>query len=56
MDELFIPVKCPFKFNPLHDMESLWWIATWTLYYHVDQEGSWRSSEQITQFHKLFPG
>ncbi|KAI6016905.1 hypothetical protein BKA83DRAFT_4329397 [Pisolithus microcarpus] len=46
---------CPFKFNPLHDMESLWWTATWTLYYHVDQEGSQPSSEQITQFHELFP-
>ncbi|KAI6140067.1 hypothetical protein EDD17DRAFT_1499893 [Pisolithus thermaeus] len=21
----------PFRFNPLHDMESVWWIATWTL-------------------------
>ncbi|KAI5993511.1 hypothetical protein EDD15DRAFT_2576181 [Pisolithus albus] len=47
---------CPFKFNPLHDMESLWWIATWSLYYHVDQKGGWPSSEQITQFYKLFPG
>ncbi|KAI6016852.1 hypothetical protein PISMIDRAFT_643355 [Pisolithus microcarpus 441] len=56
MDKLFTLVKCLFKFNPLHDMESLWWIATWTLYYHVDQEGGWRSSEQIMQFHKLFPG
>ncbi|KAI5993501.1 hypothetical protein EDD15DRAFT_897434 [Pisolithus albus] len=46
----------PFRFNPLHDMESLWWIATWTLYYHVDQKGGRPSSEQITQFHKLFPG
>ncbi|KIK17954.1 hypothetical protein PISMIDRAFT_210660 [Pisolithus microcarpus 441] len=58
-----VTVKAPgedrnllFKFNPLHDMESLWWIATWTLYYHVDQEGGRPSSEQIMQFHKLFPG
>ncbi|KAI5993499.1 hypothetical protein EDD15DRAFT_2518820 [Pisolithus albus] len=48
--------ECPFRFNPLHDMESLWWIATWTLFYHVDQKGDRPSSEQITQFHKLFPG
>ncbi|KAI5993491.1 hypothetical protein EDD15DRAFT_2548104, partial [Pisolithus albus] len=47
---------CPFKFNPLHDMESLWWIATWTLFYHVDQKGCRPSSEQITEFYKLFPG
>ncbi|KAI5993476.1 hypothetical protein EDD15DRAFT_895160 [Pisolithus albus] len=62
---LFAPIRvkapgedrnwCPFKFNPLHDMESLWWTATWTLYYHVDQEGSQPSSEQITQLHELFP-
>ncbi|KAI5993508.1 hypothetical protein EDD15DRAFT_899602 [Pisolithus albus] len=44
-----------FKINPLHDMESLWWIATWTLFYHVDQKGGRPSSEQITQFHELFP-
>ncbi|KAI5993487.1 hypothetical protein EDD15DRAFT_896386 [Pisolithus albus] len=48
--------KYPFRFNPLHDMESLWWIATWTLYYPVDQKGSRPSSEQITQFRELFPG
>ncbi|KAI5993483.1 hypothetical protein EDD15DRAFT_2438059 [Pisolithus albus] len=62
---LFAPVtvKAPgedrnslFKFNPLHDMESLWWIATWTLYYRVDQKGCRPSSEQIKQFYQLFPG
>ncbi|KAI6111275.1 hypothetical protein F5141DRAFT_1046996 [Pisolithus sp. B1] len=46
----------PFRFNPLHDMESLWWIATWTLYHHVDQEAGRPSTEQIDAFHKLFPG
>ncbi|KAI5993464.1 hypothetical protein EDD15DRAFT_2166882, partial [Pisolithus albus] len=55
-DELFDPVEYSFKFNPLHDMESLWWIATWTLYYHVNQKGGRPSSGQITQFHELFPG
>ncbi|KAI5982076.1 hypothetical protein EDD15DRAFT_222502 [Pisolithus albus] len=48
--------ECPFRFNPLHDMESLWWIATWTLYYHVDQKGGRPSSQQITEFYELFPG
>ncbi|KAI6016911.1 hypothetical protein BKA83DRAFT_4329497 [Pisolithus microcarpus] len=46
----------PFKFNPLHDMESLWWIATWTLFYHVDQEGGRPSSQQVANFYELFPG
>ncbi|KAI6032149.1 hypothetical protein PISMIDRAFT_640669, partial [Pisolithus microcarpus 441] len=55
-DELFTPVECLFNFNPLHDMESLWWIAMWILYYHVDQKGGWPSSEQITEFYELFPG
>ncbi|KAI5984940.1 hypothetical protein EDD15DRAFT_2374621 [Pisolithus albus] len=56
-DELELdPVEYSFKFNPLHDMESLWWIATWTLYFHVDQKGGRPSSGQITQFQKLFPG
>ncbi|KAI5993473.1 hypothetical protein EDD15DRAFT_895236 [Pisolithus albus] len=49
-------VECSFRFNPLHDMESLWWIATWTLYYHPDQKGSRPSSEQITELYQLFPG
>ncbi|KAI5992055.1 hypothetical protein EDC04DRAFT_2549348, partial [Pisolithus marmoratus] len=26
------------RFNPLHDMESIWWISMWVLYYHVDQD------------------
>ncbi|KAI5993479.1 hypothetical protein EDD15DRAFT_2576126 [Pisolithus albus] len=54
-DELFTPVEYSFKFNPLHDMESLWWIATWTLYYHVDEQGGRPSSGQITEFYELFP-
>ncbi|KAI5993507.1 hypothetical protein EDD15DRAFT_899625 [Pisolithus albus] len=54
--ELFTPVEYSFKFNPLHDMESLWWIVTWILYYHVDQKGGRPSSEQITEFYELFPG
>ncbi|KAI6110910.1 hypothetical protein EDD16DRAFT_1897766 [Pisolithus croceorrhizus] len=45
-----------FRFNPLHDMESVWWIATWTLYYHVDQDASQPSTEQIDAFYELFPG
>ncbi|KAI5993484.1 hypothetical protein EDD15DRAFT_2529981 [Pisolithus albus] len=55
-DELFDLVQYSFKFNPLHDMESLWWIATWTLYFHVDQKGGRPSPEQIEQFYELFPG
>ncbi|KAI6107333.1 hypothetical protein EV401DRAFT_1892135 [Pisolithus croceorrhizus] len=45
-----------FRFNPLHDMESVWWIATWILYHHVDQEASRPSTKQINSFRELFPG
>ncbi|KAI6144040.1 hypothetical protein BKA82DRAFT_4179732, partial [Pisolithus tinctorius] len=48
--------KFPFKFNPLHDMESLWWIPTWILYRHVDNAGDQRSEAQRKWFQKLFPG
>ncbi|KAI6037177.1 hypothetical protein PISMIDRAFT_688887, partial [Pisolithus microcarpus 441] len=37
-------------------MESLVWIPTWTLYYHVDQECSRPSEDHIRWFHTLFPG
>ncbi|KAI6026735.1 hypothetical protein BKA83DRAFT_4247255 [Pisolithus microcarpus] len=47
--------KCPFRFNPLHDMESLWWIAMWVVYYHAVQAGE-PLSEQVGYLHKLFPG
>ncbi|KAI6006424.1 hypothetical protein EDC04DRAFT_2611445 [Pisolithus marmoratus] len=40
--------EIPFKFNPLHDMESIWWIQVWTLYYHVNQEGRQLSSGKLT--------
>jgi hypothetical protein len=26
-----------FHYNPLHDMESIWWIATWILFCHRDK-------------------
>ncbi|KAI6017652.1 hypothetical protein BKA83DRAFT_211114 [Pisolithus microcarpus] len=53
LDRHFRP---PFRFTPLHDMESLVWIPTWTLYYHVDQERSRPSEDHIRWFHTLFPG
>ncbi|KIN96006.1 hypothetical protein M404DRAFT_33665 [Pisolithus tinctorius Marx 270] len=46
----------PFKFNPLHDMESLWWISIWILYHHVDKAGKQLSEAQKQWFDELFPG
>ncbi|KAI5993447.1 hypothetical protein EDD15DRAFT_2166988 [Pisolithus albus] len=45
--------KLPFKFNRLHDMESLWWIATWALHYHVSggQPAIVRANYAIPQTH-----
>ncbi|KAI6098863.1 hypothetical protein EDD16DRAFT_1226423 [Pisolithus croceorrhizus] len=48
-------IPFPFRFNPLHDVESIWWILVWILYYHVDQQGGQPSSGQVARFHKLFP-
>lgn len=49
-------LQVPFRFNPLHDLESLWWILTWILYHHVDKMDSQPSSGQIACFRQLFPG
>ncbi|KAI5982441.1 hypothetical protein EDD15DRAFT_2324038 [Pisolithus albus] len=46
---------CPFRFNPLHDMESVWWMAMWVVYYHAVQAGE-PLSEQVGYLHELFPG
>ncbi|KAI5997593.1 hypothetical protein EDD15DRAFT_2246630 [Pisolithus albus] len=46
---------CLFRFNPLHDMESVWWMAMWVVYYHAVQAGE-PLSEQLEYLHKLFPG
>jgi len=48
--------KIPFTYNPLHDLESLWWIQAWLLHFYVDQEGRDRSTEQSANYHSLFPG
>lgn len=45
-----------FRFNPLHDMESLWWIHVWILYCHVGQKGDRRSPSQEMLYQALFPG
>ncbi|KAI6000173.1 hypothetical protein F5J12DRAFT_951389 [Pisolithus orientalis] len=51
-NEVYSP---PFRFNPLHNMESLWWIQMCILYYHVDQpHGQW-SSKQEDYSKDLFP-
>jgi serine/threonine protein kinase len=46
--------KVPFRFNPLHDLESTWWIAVWCLF-HSAPLGTVPNGEQYTNAAKLFP-
>ena len=49
-----------FQYNPLHDLESVWWVAMWTCFglTAVDDpifEDVERLDKQRTIFHALFP-
>jgi len=48
--------QIPFTSNPLHDLESLWWIQAWLLHFYVDRDGRERSTEQSAKYQSLFPG
>jgi hypothetical protein len=43
----------PFKYNPIHDLESLWWIAIWTLTVN-SPSGSPRNKDQNMWHHMIF--
>ena len=47
--------KPPFTFNPVHDLESLWWIWVWVMYFYVDEDGIMLPAEQAKAFRLLFP-
>jgi len=49
------PAKPPFAYNPVHDLESLWWIWVWVMYFYVDKDGMTRPPEQAKAFRLLFP-
>ncbi|KAJ3753441.1 hypothetical protein EV360DRAFT_87785 [Lentinula raphanica] len=49
--------KPPFSYNPLHDLESIWWIIVYVLFFNDDK--SFRSPEpeiRQDQMEKLFHG
>ncbi|KAG6327945.1 hypothetical protein ID866_11144 [Astraeus odoratus] len=46
----------PFRANSLHDMESLWWVLVWILYFYVDQDGQEPSLKQQAAYGRIFPG
>ncbi|KAF9233645.1 hypothetical protein BU15DRAFT_66398 [Melanogaster broomeanus] len=46
----------PFRFNPLHDLESWWWILTWVLHYHVDSHTEVLPPRHQDVYRWFFPG
>ncbi|KAG8682287.1 hypothetical protein FRC11_015084, partial [Ceratobasidium sp. 423] len=43
----------PFRHNPLHDMESVWWLCLWIVFYMVP--ASMRSTQaQLDSYHATF--
>jgi len=49
------PANPPFAYNPVHDLESLWWICVWVMYFYVDKDRVSLSAEQEQAFQSLFP-
>lgn len=53
------PAPPPFRFNPLHDLESVWWVATWFIFCH--RVGALSNAElknakiQMSHVKQLFP-
>ena len=47
--------ELPFTFNPIHDLESLWWVWVWVMYFYVDEEGIMLPGRQANAFRSLFP-
>ena len=46
----------PFYFNPLHDLESWWWILNWVLHFHVDSDSQIPPPGHAKMYQKCFPG
>ncbi|KAG8697031.1 hypothetical protein FRC11_000317 [Ceratobasidium sp. 423] len=44
----------PFRHNPLHDMESVWWLCLWMMFYLSLSEE--KTQEQSLHFHRIFCG
>jgi hypothetical protein len=46
-----------FRYNPLHDLESLWWIAVWMMFNHrTEREPSSEDEESQSRYaERLFP-
>ena len=47
----------PFVANPLHDLESAWWIVIWILFHHTDKESPTQQADaQLKFYNEVFPG
>jgi hypothetical protein len=46
----------PFHFNPLHDLESWWWIPNWVLHFHVDNDTQTLPPDHDEIYQFCFPG
>ncbi|KAF8582551.1 hypothetical protein K439DRAFT_1635200 [Ramaria rubella] len=67
-DDSLVPsqIRTLFHYNPLHDLESLWWIGVWMMFYHRptveqnDQEQIDKEYEAAIEQYKIhqniFPG
>ena len=46
----------PFYFNPLHDLESWWWILNWVLHFHIDSNSQIPPPSHVEMYQRRFPG
>ncbi|KAF9236556.1 hypothetical protein BU15DRAFT_49861 [Melanogaster broomeanus] len=56
MPALTLVARPPFHANPLHDLESSWWILMWVLHYHVDGDTRESPPKQEATYLEYFPG
>ena len=62
-DKGMAKTKVPFSHNHLHDLESLWWVAVWMVFFHYFSEGTTPrdrlalqdAKDQLRLAEKLFP-
>ena len=50
-----VEVLPPFKFNCIHDLESVWWIALWVLFHHAPVDDKEDRNVQILHASQMFP-
>ncbi|KAG9022754.1 hypothetical protein FRB95_014238 [Tulasnella sp. JGI-2019a] len=51
----FAKYKQPFKHNPLHDLESVWWVAVWSIVSLSPEAGSYSLQNHLDGYTAMFP-